>query len=114
MIQFYAPNIETSLKLPESDSKHCIRVLRMGEGDVIDVIDGHGNRYQCRIVSGNPKATAVEIISKVTLQLPWSQNLTVAVAPTKHIDRMEWLVEKLTEIGVNRIIPMLCLSLIHI
>lgn len=108
MIQFYAPNIETSLKLPESDSKHCIRVLRMGEGDVIDVIDGHGNRYQCRIVSGNPKATAVEIISKVTLQLPWSQNFTVAVAPTKHLDRMEWLVEKLTEIGVNRIIPMLC------
>ncbi len=107
MIQFYAPGIATTLQLPESDSKHAVRVLRMTDGDIISVIDGKGHLYECRIVDAHPKRTSVEIISTVDKPLPWRQQLAVAVAPTKHLDRMEWLVEKMTEIGVNRIIPML-------
>lgn len=107
MIQFYAPDIATTLQLPESDSKHAVRVLRMKDGDTISVIDGRGLLYTCRLVDAHPRHAAVEIVSVEPRPLPWRQRLAVAVAPTKHMDRMEWLVEKMTEVGVNTIIPML-------
>jgi len=92
MIQFYAPDILTDPVLPESDSQHCCRVLRMGAGDEIEVIDGKGNRYSCTITAPHSKHTAVEVRDCTPVPLSWSQNITVAVAPTKHLDRMEWLV----------------------
>ena len=108
MIQFYAPDIEKTLSLPPSDSQHCIKVLRHQIGDIIEVIDGSGNSFTCRIVDPHQKHTSVEIIEKRSLPLCWDYSVTIAVAPTKMMDRMEWLVEKLTEIGVNRIVPLLC------
>ena len=108
MIQFYAPDIENNQILPESDSQHCIRVLRMKTGDIIEVIDGKGCRYECRIIDAHQKRTKIEILEKQHIPLFWSNNISIAVAPTKHLDRMEWLVEKMTEVGVNRIIPLLC------
>lgn len=108
MIQFYAPDIETTLTLPESDSQHCIRVLRMHPGDLIEVIDGAGHGFTCRIVDAHSKHALVEIVDRRDIPLPWSNFITIAVAPTKHMDRMEWMVEKLVEIGVNRIVPLLC------
>ena len=108
MIQFYAPDIETNQVLPECDSGHCVRVLRMKQGDPVEIIDGRGNRFTCRLVDPHPKRARVEIVERRRVELPWNCDITVAVAPTKNIDRMEWLVEKLTEIGINRFIPMLC------
>ncbi len=108
MIQFYAPDIEKNPILPESDSQHCVRVLRMKSGDMIEVIDGKGYRYECKILEAHQKRTQVEIINKKNIPLSWNNNITIAVAPTKHMDRMEWLVEKLTEVGVNQVIPLLC------
>lgn len=108
MIQFYAPDIETTLTLPESDSQHCVRVLRMQSGDEIEVIDGKGHRFTCHLANAHPKHATVEIVAKQDIPLCWPQHITVAVAPTKHLDRMEWLVEKLTEVGVNRFVPLLC------
>lgn len=108
MIQFYAPDIADTLTLPESDSRHAVRVLRMNAGEMLQAIDGRGNVYTCRLVDAHPKRAGVEITDCVRQPLPWTQQLVVAVAPTKHMDRMEWLVEKLTEIGVNRIVPILC------
>ncbi len=107
MIQFFAPDIISTLQLPESDSRHAVRVLRMNTGDTLQVIDGRGTVYTCRLADAHPKHAAVEIISSTPQPLPWSQRLAVAVAPTKHMDRMEWLVEKMTEMGVNTIIPVL-------
>ena len=108
MIQFYAPLIESTLTLPESESAHCVRVLRTKAGETIEVIDGAGTRFTCRLVEPHPRHAVVEILSRAAVPLSWTNNITVAVAPTKHMDRMEWLVEKLTEIGVNRIIPLRC------
>ncbi len=108
MIQFYSPDILDTLRLPESDSRHAVRVLRMTEGDELQVVDGKGHVHQCRLVDAHPKHAAVEVIETITQPLPWSQRIAVAVAPTKHMDRMEWMVEKMTEIGVNDIIPILC------
>ncbi len=108
MIQFYAPEIETELTLPEEEARHCIKVLRTRPGDLIEVIDGKGNRFSCRLTDDNPRHATVEIEAKTAIPLSWTTEITVAVAPTKNMDRMEWTVEKLTEIGINRIIPLHC------
>ncbi|MCM1348123.1 MAG: 16S rRNA (uracil(1498)-N(3))-methyltransferase [Firmicutes bacterium] len=107
MIIFYAPDIEATRTLPESDSQHAVRVLRMTPGSELTVIDGRGSAYRCVLVDAHPKRAAVEITACERMPLSWTQQITIAVAPTKHIDRMEWMVEKLTEIGVNRIVPLL-------
>ena len=108
MIQFFAPDIANDPVLPESDSQHCVRVLRMREGDEVEVVDGKGYRYRCRLIDAHPKHAMVEIVERTEHPLPWTNELTIAVAPTKNMDRMEWLVEKLVEIGVNRFVPLLC------
>lgn len=105
MIQFFAPDIDRNPVLPESDSQHCVRVLRMREGDVLQCVDGRGRRYTCRIALAHSKHTLLEVESIDEQPRLWPADISVAVAPTKHIDRMEWLVEKLTEIGVDRITP---------
>lgn len=111
MIRFYCPDLTPdarTARLPESDSQHCIRVLRMELGQELEAVDGRGNLYRCRIAAPHPKRTDLEILECNPLPKVWGQRITVAVAPTKHLDRMEWLVEKLTEIGVDRIVPVLC------
>lgn len=108
MIQFYAPDIEETLTLPESDSGHCCRVLRMQPGDTVTVVDGRGTRFRCLLRDNNPKRTSVQIVSSETVPLIWDNDITLMIAPTKNMDRMEWLVEKLVEIGINRIVPVRC------
>ncbi len=108
MIRFYSPDILEQHRLPESDSKHCIRVLRMHAGDEVEIVDGKGYCYRCVLADDNPKSTAVEIVETVAMPPVWNYEITVAVAPTKHLHRMAWLVEKLTEIGENRIVTLLC------
>ncbi len=98
----------TSARLPESDSQHCIRVLRMGLGDELEATDGRGHVYRCRISAPHPKRTELEIMECRELPKVWGPRITVAVAPTKHLDRMEWLVEKLVEVGVDRIVAVRC------
>lgn len=108
MIRFYAPDIETSHTMPESDSGHCVRVLRMKPGDELEVVDGLGHLFKCVLIDAHPKHAAVDIVSSVELPKIWKGSITIAIAPTKNNDRMEWLVEKLTEIGVDRIVPLRC------
>lgn len=108
MIRFYAPDIAATPVLPESDSQHCVKVLRMQPGDELELTDGKGHLYHCRLLSAHPKHATVEVVDITELPLPWDYRLTIAVAPTKHLDRMEWLMEKLTEIGINRLVPILC------
>ena len=105
---FYCPDIELSPILSESESLHCCRVLRMKEGDIIEVADGKGYRYMCRIVSANPKKTQVEIVSRHELARHHNYNVTLAIAPTKNIDRTEWAIEKAIEFGVDRIVLLKC------
>ena len=62
MIQFYAPDIATDPVLPESESQHCARVLRMRAGDELIAIDGKGNRYRCRILDPHQRHTMVETL----------------------------------------------------
>lgn len=107
MIQFYAPDIEISPVLPESESAHCCRVLRMQPGDRIMVTDGKGFRYLCEILDNDPRHTALSIKEKECIERA-SYKLTLAVAPTKNMERMEWMAEKAVEIGVDRIVLLQC------
>lgn len=108
MIQFYAPDVENTGFLPEEESGHCVRVLRMKEGDTVWVTDGQGHRFECSIVEAHPKHTGVEIISKRDIEPVIDVEITLATAPSKNMDRMEWLVEKSVEIGVGRIVMLKC------
>lgn len=108
MIQFFAPDIEATLTLPESDSQHCIKVLRKSVGDLIEAVDGKGNRFTCRITEPHQKRTRVEIVEKTAVPPYWPGKFHLGVAPTKHMDRMEWMVEKVTEAGIDSITPLLC------
>lgn len=108
MIIFYAPEIRQTLTLPESDSAHAVRVLRLQPGDKLTVTDGKGFFLDCELAVAHPKKARVEIISEHEMPSFWSGPITIAVAPTKNMDRMEWMTEKLIEIGVDRITPLLC------
>ena len=107
MIQFYAPGLPDDLMLPEGEASHAVRVLRMQPGNEAVCVDGRGTRYFCRIADVRSKRCSVEVERTETVTRPWPADITVAVAPTKHLDRMEWLVEKLVEIGIDRIVPLL-------
>ena len=108
MHRFYCPDIADTLTLGEEDSKHCVKVLRMGEGDTIEVVDGNGNLYTCRISMAHPKRCAIEVLDKQHQPPHWGHQIVLGVAPTKNMDRIEWLVEKCVEMGVDRIIPLRC------
>lgn len=104
---FYTPNILEQAFLPEEESAHCVRVLRLCNGEEIQVTDGKGNFYRCRITETHPKHCAVEILEVLPQKADHSK-MSVAIAPTKNMDRMEWLTEKLTEIGVDEIFFLNC------
>ena len=105
---FYAPDIETVHELPEGESQHCVRVLRMKEGDEIGIIDGRGNRYRAEIVLAHPKRCGVRLLEKEAAPNPWTARVHVAIAPTKNLDRIEWFAEKTTEIGIDAITLLRC------
>lgn len=105
---FYEPELlNNNGVLNPDESHHCIRVLRHVAGDYIKVIDGKGNLFTCIITEANQKKCKIEIESRTT-QAPVDYVTHIAVAPTKNIDRLEWFLEKGTEIGIEIITPILC------
>lgn len=104
---FYAPDFTPpSYTLSEEESKHCVRVLRLGCGDSLYITDGRGNLFCCRITDDNPKRCAVEVTQTQENFEPLPYSLTMAVAPTKNADRYEWFLEKATEVGVTAFLPL--------
>lgn len=106
---FYAPDIAgNTYTLPEEESKHCIRVLRLNIGDEITLIDGKGNLFTASIANPNPKRCEVIVTDVKTEFGKRNFYLHIAIAPTKNIERLEWFLEKATEIGIDEITPILC------
>jgi 16S rRNA (uracil1498-N3)-methyltransferase len=100
---FYTPDIKDDMQLPEEEAGHCIRVLRMKEGDSIRLTDGKGCFYDAVISAVSGKRCMVHIERKEQQEQLWNGYLHIAVAPTKLMDRNEWFVEKAVEIGVDEI-----------
>lgn len=105
---FYTPDIRSNIyTLSEEESKHCIKVLRMKEGDAIYLVDGKGGFYHTQIVDTHPKKCVVEVLD---LQLNYGARpyrLHMAISPLKFADRFEWFLEKATEIGIDEITPII-------
>ncbi|GHT13040.1 ribosomal RNA small subunit methyltransferase E [Bacteroidia bacterium] len=109
MYFFYTPNIASKFyTLNEAESEHCLRVLRLAAGDTVHLTDGKGGLYAARIVNAHPRKCEVEVVE--TQQNYGQRNyfLHIAIAPTKNAERYEWFLEKATEIGIDRITPLLC------
>lgn len=105
---FYTRSIEGGrCILDPEESAHCVKVLRHREGDAISVIDGEGTFYDCILEDASPKGASARIERVQPCWGAHDYNLTMAVCPTKNIDRYEWFAEKVTEIGVDRIVPVI-------
>lgn len=104
---FYSTEIDNGLcTLTEEESRHCAKVLRHTVGDTINVIDGCGSLLECRIIECGKRV----ICSVENVQENFgthSYHLTMAVCPTKNIDRYEWFLEKATEMGVDVVVPVI-------
>ena len=100
---FYAPDIQTDMELPQEEAGHCLRVLRMKEGNRLCITDGKGSFYNAVISAVQGKRCMVHIENEERQELLWNGYLHIAMAPTKLMDRNEWFVEKAVEIGVDEI-----------
>ncbi len=105
---FFSDDIcDSRVRLDQEESAHCVRVLRHRAGDEISVIDGRGTLYRCALEIADAKSAEARVLSKEPGFGAHPYHLTMAVCPTKNIDRYEWFVEKATEIGVDVIAPVI-------
>ena len=111
---FYKEDIDastTTLLLDEDTSKHMVQVLRMQNGEQLQLTDGKGNLFTTEITDNNRKKCAVRIIEKFKIhpaQGGTKFKISIAISLIKNSGRFEWFLEKATEIGVTDIIPLIC------
>ncbi len=106
---FYQPSIgeADAVILSEETSKHCIQVLRMKAGEQINLTDGLGNLHQAIITTADKKHSVATITKKI-IHPPKEKKITICISLLKNATRLEWFLEKATEIGVSNIVPLLC------
>ena len=100
---FYVPDAAAASELPQEEAMHALRVLRLTEGDEISLVDGEGTLYRAVITSATGKHCHYDIAESLPQQRPWKGRLHIAMAPTKMMERTEWMAEKVTEIGVDEL-----------
>jgi len=99
---YHSPIHESSFLLEKEEAHHLIKVLRKTVGEYISFTDGEGNLYTCQLQELSLKKTIVKVLDKKHIEKN-AFNIHLAIAPTKNADRMEWMVEKAVEIGLDRI-----------
>ena len=105
---FYCPALVGSMvDLQEDEAHHARAVLRLSVGTRIGLLDGRGNVAEAEIVLSDKRRVGVSIISQRAVHAERPARIHLAVAPTKQMDRFEWMLEKCTEIGVDRITPLI-------
>ena len=108
---FYTPDIDPAHPqyfLTEEESKHAIRVMRLEVGSVVQLIDGRGGLYTAEIIDAHPKRTILQIKNITQGYNKRNHYLHIAIAPTKNMERLEWFLEKATEIGIDEISLIIC------
>ncbi|MDD4971148.1 MAG: 16S rRNA (uracil(1498)-N(3))-methyltransferase [Paludibacter sp.] len=108
MSLFYVPSLSVSHVLPEEESQHAVKVLRLQVGEEITLVDGTGGFYKAKITNPHPKHCSFEITETILEYGKRDFHLHIAIAPTKNIERLEWFIEKATEIGIDEITPIIC------
>lgn len=101
---FYAPEISRGQHwLSPEESSHCIRTLRHKAGDLIHLVNGRGEKYEALIATAHPGKCTLAQVQRIALELPPQPVIHLAIAPTKNLDRIEWMVEKLCELGIPKV-----------
>ena len=109
MHTFYFPDLSENIVLfDEDESKHAVRVLRLVVGAEVMLVDGKGTRAFAKVSEDHPKRCALEITERKKETTDRDFRLHIAIAPTKNLDRLEWFIEKATEIGIDSIILISC------
>jgi 16S rRNA (uracil1498-N3)-methyltransferase len=108
---FYNSEISSNSKkiiFDKIESKHIVQVLRKNAGDILNITNGKGFLFDVEIEFASDKKCIATIIKTIEKPKPWPYYLHIALAPTKNNDRMEWFLEKATEIGIDEITPIIC------
>ena len=100
---FYAPNAEDNDRLPPEEAAHALRVLRLKADDEIFLMDGKGCFFRAEVTLTSRQDCCYRITEELPQQKTWNGYIHLAIAPTKHIDCIEWMVEKATEIGFDEL-----------
>lgn len=105
---FYVPRALSGNELPEEEAAHAVRVLRMKEGDEMVLMDGEGAFYQAAVSTISGKRCFYDITNTMPQLRSWPWHVHLAIAPTKMMERMEWLAEKATEVGLDELSFLSC------
>ena len=106
---FFTQKIENGFAVfEEEEGRHLTSVLRKKTGDLLQLTDGQGFFYQAELSDAGKRQVLARIVSKTAAPPPRAGRLHIAIAPTKQMERLEWFLEKATEIGIDEITPLLC------
>ena len=100
---FYVPDAANCTELPEEEATHALRVLRLKAGDEMMLMDGKGNYYRAEVTLAHTHHCCYAIKDVLPQERQWQGRVHLAIAPTKMMDRIEWMVEKAVEIGVDEL-----------
>lgn len=100
---FYAPQALQTEELPEDEAMHALRVLRLKGGDEMILMDGCGNYYRAEVTIAATRKCLYKVLETLPQNPQWRGHFNLTIAPTKTMDRMEWMLEKITEIGFNNL-----------
>lgn len=100
---FYVPEAATQVELPAEEATHALRVLRLKGGDEIFLMDGEGSFYRAEVTATSSKRCLYEIKETMPQERAWKGHIHLAIAPTKMMERIEWMAEKATEIGFDEL-----------
>jgi 16S rRNA (uracil1498-N3)-methyltransferase len=105
---FYVPDAAHAHELPADEASHAVKVLRLTAGDEIMLMDGQGNFYRAVVIVASNHHCMYDIQETQPQERPWQGHIHLAIAPTKFMDRTEWMVEKAVEIGVDEMTFLVC------
>ncbi len=105
---FYVPDAATAGELPDEEANHAVRVLRMKAGDRMTLMDGQGCYYEAEVSTTSSHRCFYNIIATQPQQHQWAPHFHLAIAPTKMMERMEWMAEKITEVGLDELSFLSC------
>jgi len=100
---FYVPDAIHAGRLPDEEARHALKVLRLGAGDELFLIDGCGAFHRAQVTLATSHQCCYEVLETLPQESPWRGHIHRAMAPTKMMDRVEWMAEKATEVGFDQL-----------
>ena len=100
---FFVPNAQNIHELPDDEAVHAVRVLRLTAGDEMMLMDGEGSFYKAKVTLATQKRCLYDIVETLPQERQWQGHVHLAIAPTKLMERIEWMTEKAVEVGIDEL-----------